>query len=114
MKLKQTEKKSIILNLLEVPKSNKRFFWAREIKFLNGLYELFPNINFWKLLNFEKKYDSLLFLKGEYGLRVLKHKFLEFSYEIPIKPQIELGEKCGEDYNKKQKPKTIKQFLANE
>ena len=114
MKLKQGEKKSIILKLLYEPKNNKRTFWAREIKFLNDLYELFPNIDFWKLLNFKKKYDSLLFLKGVYGLETLKHKFLEFSYVIPKNEGVILGEKCGKDYGKAIKPKTIKQFLTNE
>jgi hypothetical protein len=114
MKLKQGEKKSIILKLLYEPKNNKRNFWAREIKFLNELYELFPDIGFWKLLNFKKKYDSLLFLKGDYGLRTLKRKFLEFSYVIPENKEVIIGDKSGKDYGKIIKPKTIKQFLTNE
>ena len=114
MKLKQGEKKSIILKLLNEPKNNKRNFWAREIKFLNELYELFPDIEFWKLLKFKKKYDSLLFLKGDYGLKTLKVKFLKFSYVIPENKKITLGDKSGEDYKKPIKPKTIKQFLTNE
>lgn len=100
--------------MLIIPTQQKRFFWAREIKFLNDLYKLFPNEKFWKLLKFKKKYDSLLFLKGDYGLKVLKHKFLEFSYEIPKSDKIILGEKKGSPYLSKKKPKTIKDFLEHE
>ena len=41
MKIKQSEKKEVIHNLLNVPEKNKRGFWAREINFLNGLYEFY-------------------------------------------------------------------------
>ena len=114
MKIKQTEKKNIIKRLLIEPSSGKRFFWAREMKFLNELYSKCPDLDFWKLLSFEKKYDSLLFLKGDYGLKVLTKKFLEFSYKIPEHKKLELGEKSGYTYKPNKKPKTIKQFLENE
>ena len=84
------------------------------MKFLNELYSKFPDLDFWKLLSFEKKYDSLLFLKGDYGLKVLTKKFLEFSYKIPEHKKLELGEKSGYTYKPNKKPKTIKQFLENE
>lgn len=114
MKLKQSEKKEIISRLVNIPEKNKRFFWAREIKFLNDLYEGFPNVDFWILLNFNKKYDSLVFLKGQYGAIELKKRYLEFSYKPSVSEKIILGEKSGKNYNKPKKIKTIKDFLTNE
>ena len=114
MNIKHTEKKNIIKRLLIEPSFQKRSFWSREMKFLNELYKKFPDLSFWELISFEKKYDSLLFLKGEYGLNLLKKKFLEFSYKIPEKAKPVIGEKTGYDYTKPKKPKTIRQFLINE
>ncbi len=115
MKLKQTEKKKIIESLLITPQKNKRLFWAREIKLLNDLYKMFPDVNFWRSINFEKKYDSLTFLRGEYGLKQLKKRFMEYNY-IPRKvEQYDINEKkFGEPYKNKPNKKTLKSFLTDE
>ena len=115
MKLKQNEKKVIIERLLITPKKNKRLFWAREIKLLNDLYSLFPLVEFWEKINFSKKYESLTFLRSEYGMKELKKKFMEYNYAPRKKEEIKLySKKFGETYTKKQQSKTIKSFLTNE
>jgi len=114
MKLKQNEKKEIVSSLINVPEKNKRLFWAREIKFLNDLYKTFPNVDFWLKLNFKKKYDSLVFLRGDYGAKELKKRFLEYSYTPNEVEKIVIGDKCGKDYDRPKTIKTIKDFLTNE
>lgn len=115
MKIKQSYKKEIINSLLDVPSKGKRNFWGREIKFLNELYELFPNVDFWLKLTFEKKYDSLLFLKGNFGMSILKKRFLEFNYKPRKVDHINISDKkYGDNFIKTKQPKTIKDFLKNE
>lgn len=114
LKILQSDRKKIISNLIKVPESQKRFFWAREIKFLKDLMIIYPNVSFWLNLNFQKKYDSLVFLKGEYGKKVLKKKYLEFNYKIKSEDGIKLSDKYGQDIYVPKKQKTIKDFLKNE
>jgi len=114
VKIKQSERKEIISNLINVPDNQKRFFWAREVKFLKDLMESYPSLKFWLSLKFPKKYDSLVFLKGDYGKNYLKKKYLEFNYKFKDNKDIILGEKFGEDLLVNKKQKTIKNFLKNE
>lgn len=108
----QTEKKKIIEKLTDPPKTQKRLFWAREIKSLNILLESYPVDSFWKGLSFPKKLDSLILLRSGYYADQLKKKYNRFNYKIPARNNIELGEKTGEDYKKENKPKNIKEFLS--
>ena len=39
---KKFNKKEVLGNLLNVPKLQKRNFWAREMKILNDLMKIFP------------------------------------------------------------------------
>ena len=110
--MKHRKKQEIIKRLILVPQINKRPFWSKEIKFLNDLIKIFPNEDFWDKVKFPKQYDSLLFLKSEYGLSLVQKKFLEFSYQPKPKEIIKLGEKTGKDYVFNKKPKTIKDFLS--
>jgi hypothetical protein len=112
--IKHSDKKEIISRLLNVPNNNKRFFWAREIKFLNDFLKKYNNADFWLKINFSQKYDSLVFLKGEYGEKVLRKKFSEFNYVIKTKDDIPLGNKYGENRPHKKQNKTIKNFLEDE
>lgn len=108
----QTEKKKIIEKLTDPPKTQKRVFWAREIKCLNILLESYPMDSFWKGLSFPKKLDSLILLRSGYYADQLKKKYNRFNYKIPPNKKIDIKEKIGEDYIKQNKPKNIKEFLS--
>lgn len=108
----QTEKKTVITNLLVVPSSQKRLFWGREIKNLNILYELYPNDFFWKNLSFSHQLESLTLLRSGFYSDELSKKYKRFIYKIPKKQNLPLGEVCGESLHYKIKPKTIKKFLS--
>lgn len=106
-----TQKKKVIERLVVVPKTQKRNFWAREIKSLNILMEAYPSDFFWDNLSFPDKIDSIIVLRSGYYNKELIKKYRRFNYQPPSSDKIELGEKCGEDYNKEVKPKTIRDFL---
>lgn len=115
MKLKQTEKKNVIESLLNVPKVNKRGFWAREIKLLNDLFMQYPSLDFWRKLNFPDRYDSLSFFKSQFGMEKLKKKFSEYNYVPKQTLEIKIYDnKFGKPYKKNKKQKTIKSFLTDE
>ena len=107
-----SDKKSIILKLVEVPDSGKRNFWGREIKSLNALLESFPEENFWKGLTFPVKFDSIIVLRSGYYAEELKKKYKRYKYIIPNKSKIVLGDKTGKDYVKIKKNKTLRDFLS--
>ena len=111
--MKKFNKKDLIKKLVIEPKAQKRPFWAREMKLLNDLLEIFPDQNFWLKMKPEK-YGSLAILKASAGIKMLRKKFREFNYKIPKRKEIKLGEKRGEDriYNKT--PKTIRDFIDGE
>jgi len=104
-------KKNIITNLVIVPKTQKRPFWAREMKMLNNLLSEFNNDSFWETLSFQTKYDSLAFFISEYGKKILKKRFNEYNYKVPNKPKPKMGDKVGEDKSFNEPPLTIRQFL---
>jgi hypothetical protein len=45
--VKKLNKRDLIKKLVE-PDKQKRMFWAREMKLLNDLLEMFPNQEFWQ------------------------------------------------------------------
>jgi len=104
-------KKHIIEALVVIPKTQKRAFWAREMKLLNGLMSEFDNDRFWQLLSFIQKYESLAFFVSPYGKKILKKRFNEYNYKIPKTKKVELGDKVGEDKQYDKQPSTIRQFL---
>ena len=113
--LKHREKQNIIKRLLiEIPPTNRKQFWPKELKFFNDLYDLFPCNEFWRSIKLSEKTDSLRYYKSEYGLSVIQKKFLEYNYKPKEQEEIILGEKSGEDFISRNKPSTIKQFLDNE
>lgn len=103
-------KRNLIKKLVIEPSKQKRVFWAREMKLLNDLIEIFPKQDFWEKVNFEKV-QSLAILRSEYGLAKLKKLYIEFNYVIPEKIEIPLGEKRGKDKIISKKSKTIRQFI---
>lgn len=108
--MKKLNKRDLIKKFVIEPKSQKRMFWAREMKLLNDLMSIFTNEDFWQKINLPKV-SSLAILRSEYGLNTLKKLYLEFNYKIPEKVEIPLGEKSGKDKSISKKPKTIRQFL---
>ena len=114
LKASATEKKQIISKIIDVPKYEKRVFWNIQFKFLNDLYKLYPDFYFWKLLRFNKKFESINYFFCEHGKEILHKKFMEYSYIIPEKNKIIIGKKCGKDYTSKKKPSTIRDFLNYE
>lgn len=111
MKITHTEKIDIISRLIDVPKTNLKNFWGKEIKIFNRLYRQYPNFYLWDSITFSKKFDSLLALESDYPQSIIKKKFLEFNFEIKNKEKIILSNKYGEDFQYNKKPKTIKEFL---
>lgn len=103
-------KRKAIQRLVIEPSSQKRIFWAREMKLLNTILEIFPNTEFWEKVRL-RKVNSLAMLKTPKSLIFLRKKYNEFHYKIPEKIEIPLGEKTGEDRIFSKKPKTIRQFI---
>jgi len=108
--VKKLNKRDLIKKLVVEPDKQKRMFWAREMKLLNDLLEMFPNQDFWKRMTIDKV-PSLAMLRSDYGLEKIRKKYREFNYKIPEKIEIPLGEKTGEDKILSKKPKTIRQFI---
>ena len=108
--MKKLNKRDLIKKLVVEPDKQKRMFWAREMKLLNDLLEMFPNQEFWERMVIDKV-PSLTILRSDYGVEKIKKKYREFNYKIPPKIEIPLGEKTGEDKIFSKKPKTIRQFI---
>ena len=105
------KKRDVIERLIEVPKTQKRPFWAREMKMLNTLMEEFTDQTFWQKVNFQKKYDSLAYFISHFGKKTLRKKYNEYNYKIPLQEKIKLGDKVGEDKKFKKKNKTVRDFF---
>jgi hypothetical protein len=105
------DKRQVVLRLVEVPEKNKRPFWAKEMKILNGLVEEYSNPLFWHKVKFSMIFPSLAYLKTEFGKGELRKKYIEFNFDIPPAEEYNLGEKIGEDKFYPKKIKTIKDFL---
>lgn len=103
-------KRNLIKKLVIEPSGQKRMFWAKEMKLLNDLIEIFPKEVFWERMSFEKV-PSLAVLRSEHGLVKLKKLYMEFNYIIPEKIEIPLGNKTGKDKIISKKTKTIRQFI---
>lgn len=103
-------KREILQRILIIPKTQKRMFWAREMKMLNTLMDEFSDQSFWAKFIFEKKYDSLAYFISPYGKKYLRRKFNEYNYKPPKHKPIKLGKKIGKDRIAERKNKTIKDF----
>ena len=108
----QTEKKKLIERIINVPKSQKRLFWGREIKSLNELIKLYPEDKFWIGIKFPDKLDSIILLRSGYYSEVLKNKYNRYNYKVPQKTKTPITDSCGDDYQPPSSPKTLKQFLS--
>ncbi len=59
-------------------------FWGREVKLLKGMIKLFPNLDFWGKVSFEKKVDSLAYWASDFGIKVVEKKYKEFHFTPPV------------------------------
>lgn len=81
-----------------------------QFRLLNSLLKKFPNPEFWDQLVVDKV-DCLTLYAGE-DANGIADKYKKFIFQPELKnPEINIGEKAGEDYNITVKPKTIKDFL---
>ena len=108
--MKKLNKRDLIKRLVIEPDKQKRIFWAREMKLLNDLMEMFPSEEFWSKVSI-KLVPSLAVLRSDQGLNQIRKKYREFNYKIPPKIEIPIGEKTGNDRIISKKPKTIRQFI---
>jgi len=105
----------ILKRLVEDPKNNKRFFYAREMKMLNDLVDLY-SLEFMNVVNLGKRFESLAYFKHSKVKEKLDRRFREFNYVTDKSryPEYNLGEKSGEDRFIKRKKRTVKDFLEEE
>lgn len=108
--MKKLNKRDIIKKIVTEPSTQKRMFWAREMKMLNDLMNMFKSEDFWQKVCLDKV-PSLAVLRSDHGLNILSKKYKEFNYKIPEKVEIPLGKKTGNDKIISKKPKTIRQFI---
>lgn len=108
--MEKLNKRDLIKRLVIEPNKQKRMLWAREMKLLNDLLEIFPNKDFWTKVSINLV-PSLAVLRSEQGLKQIRKKYLEFNYKIPPKVEIPIGEKIGDDRIISKKTKTIRQFI---
>lgn len=108
--MKKLNKRDIIKKIVTEPSTQKRMFWAREMKMLNDLMNMFESEDFWQKVSLDKV-PSLAVLRSGHGLSMLSKKYKEFNYKIPKKIEIPLGKKTGRDKIISKKPKTIRQFI---
>ena len=108
--MKKLNKRDIIKKIVTEPSTQKRMFWAREMKMLNDLMNMFKSEDFWQKVCLDKV-PSLAVLRSDNGLNILSKKYKEFNYKIPEKVEIPLGKKTGNDKIISKKPKTIRQFI---
>lgn len=104
-------KREVIKRLIILPKTQRRPFWAREMKMLNTLMEEFIVDEFWQKVNFPEKFDSLAYFINKYGKRTLRRKYNEYNYKLPEIPVIVLTEKKGEDKSINRQNRTVKDFF---
>jgi hypothetical protein len=104
-------KRKVIERIIPIPKLQKRAFWAREMKILNSLIDIFPKEDFWQKVRFYQEFDSLTYLLSPFGKNLLQKKYNQFNFKIKTEPKPQLGEKIGKDSKTKKKPNSIKDFF---
>ena len=67
--------------LIDIPKTQRRFFWAKEMKLfkdLEGRYSL----DFLEIVTFPKKYDSLAYLVSKELQDTMNRKLRNFNFKV--------------------------------
>jgi len=103
----------IIERLVEVPKLQKRFFWAAQMKMLKNLEERY-SLDFLEIVTFPKKYDSLAYLVSEALKETMDKKWRNFNFKVDFSKYTiyDISDKCGKDYESiYNKPKNTKDLL---
>ena len=107
------KRQSIISRLVDVPATQKRFFWAREMKLLKDL-EARYSLDFLQIVTFPKKYDSLAYLVSKALKDTMDKKWRNFNFKVDFSKYDSpiLGEKTGKDYvSIDNKPKNTKDLF---
>jgi len=102
-----------IERLVEVPKTQKRFFWSREMKLLKDL-EARYSLDFLEILTFPKKYDSLAYIISKELRSTMDRKWSNFNFKVDFSKynQHDIGEKSGKDFvSIDYKPKNTKDLF---
>jgi len=109
---KKINKRELLFRLVEKPKDNKRFFFMREMKFLNDLSNRY-SLEFLEVVSFNKKFNSLSYLISPKLKETMDIKWRAFNYKLDNSKYKEynIGEKTGEDKYIKKQIKTTKDFL---
>lgn len=103
-------RKEIINNLVEIPKSADKRFWQREMVFLKRLEKSY-SIDFLAQMQQEKKIPTLAFLFADWKKKLLDVDYKEYYYTRLHQQDLSSEEKIGKDAEVKTK-KTLKQFLS--
>ena len=106
-------KLNILSRLLDVPEKQKRFFYAREMKFIKILEERY-SLEFLEIITFPKKYDSLAILVSKELKTAMNRKWNNFNFKIDNSKYQEynIGEKSGQDFiPQKRIPKNTKDLF---
>jgi hypothetical protein len=106
-------KLKIIHRLIEVPKKDKKFFWAKEMKILNDLEDRY-SLDFLEVVSFRQKYDSLAYIASEPLKKTMDRKWSNFNFKVDSSKyeSFDLSEKCGEDHKPSyHKPKNARELF---
>ena len=112
MKHPKINKKHVLQRLTLVPDKDKRFFYAREMKFLNDLCDRY-SLEFMSIVSFPQKFDSLAYLVSPKLKKTLDRKFFAFNFKVDESryEDYHIGDKVGPDASVKPRKKNIKDFL---
>ena len=92
------------------PIQNNTKFWTKENALFKKLITKYPNKEFWKKVQLKTVPSLAIYINIEAEYLRLKYQEFHFQPET-MKEEIKLGDKVGEDYNTKKKPKSLKDFL---
>jgi len=107
------KRQAIIERLVEIPRTQKRFFWGREMKLLKDL-EARYSLDFLEIVTFPKKYDSLAYIVSKALKDTMDKKWRNFNFKVDFSKYMvyDMGEKCGKDYESiYNKPKNTKDLF---
>ena len=106
-------RQALIGKLVDVPSTQKRFFWAKEMKLLKYLEARYC-LYFLEIVTFPKKYDSLAYLVSKELKDTMDRKWRNFNFKVDLSKYetMVLGEKTGKDYiPSDNKPKNTKDLF---
>jgi len=111
VKVKPINLGSIVKRIVLAPAKCDKFFWSREVNFLNRLLIKYPDIKFWQKSEIKRVNSLIAFLSSDSVY--LDKQYKSFHYVVPTANlvEIKIGEKCGEDYNKEHKIRTVKDLF---